>query len=416
MNPKDRAGAKKPNLSVLPFAPLLKVIPALYEGRRKYGPWNWRAEEVSETIYADAAIRHIMQWISGEDIDPDSGVHHFDKAIAGLLVVRDAQLHGCSIDDRFVNQNLDIESVMESLAGVNERYPEPVPSALPPREDDRNPCCELDVSHVGGCCNHRDTEEVVVDEGITGGETMTEEDAMKVAEYLGLQDACKIDKDGVVIPDEYKPQIRYCLDNREHCPTVQDLINRYSQPKVVTDRVRAKEILVGDPVRFTDSATEYKVREIEQNPNDSLLFSVDLGDEDEPKIVWYRQDGSCEDAYSLMPDCKQVITIGSYRLVKDATFALMSQRGFCTYSDTVAGSGSYELVQEDVGKKVLTRDNREGKIVDYDEHSAWPFQIEVEGEDEYTVTKFGQWEALHDLGKTYDHTKNDSSDIVRIYH
>lgn len=158
MNPKDRAGAKKPNLSVLPFAPLLDVIPALYEGRRKYGPWNWRAEEVSETIYADAAIRHLMQFISGEDIDPDSGVHHISKAIAGLLVVRDAQIHGCSIDDRYVNQDLQIDKQIEQLAGVNERYPEPVESALPPRPsadlDDA-----LDTLRVTGKLDYRQVDE-----------------------------------------------------------------------------------------------------------------------------------------------------------------------------------------------------------------------------------------------------------------
>lgn len=162
MNPKDKMGAKKPNLSVLPFAPLLEVVPALYEGRRKYGPWNWRAEKVSETIYADAAIRHLMFFIAGEDIDPESGVHHIAKAIAGLLVVRDAQLHGCSIDDRMVDQNLNLRGIMEMLAGVNERYPEPVESDLPPR-----------------------------DKGVTGGETMTPEDARKVIEHIYKQDCSK---------------------------------------------------------------------------------------------------------------------------------------------------------------------------------------------------------------------------------
>ncbi len=143
MNPKDRMGAAKPNLSVLPFAPLLEAVPALYEGRRKYGPWNWRAEKVSESIYADAAIRHLMQFLAGEDVDPDSGVHHIAKAIAGLLVVRDAQLHGCSVDDRMVDQNLNIEGIMEQLATVNEKYPEPVESALPPRgEPKRQGCCQ----------------------------------------------------------------------------------------------------------------------------------------------------------------------------------------------------------------------------------------------------------------------------------
>lgn len=179
MNPKDRAGAKKPNLSVLPFAPLLDVIPALYEGRRKYGPWNWRAEEVSETIYADAAIRHLMQFIAGEDIDPDSGVHHISKAIAGLLVVRDAQIHGCSIDDRYVNQDLQIDKQIEQLAGINERYPEPVESALPPRDP-----YDVTLKVAESVCYHGD-------QGITGGETMTPEEAEKVAEYLFGGEKCE---------------------------------------------------------------------------------------------------------------------------------------------------------------------------------------------------------------------------------
>jgi len=126
MNPKDRAGAAKPNLSILPFAPLYEVIPAIYEGRRKYGYWNWRSEEISETIYADAAIRHLMQFISGEDVDADSGIHHISKAIAGLLVVRDAMLHGTSFDDRCVEQNLNIPEIMKKLAEVEAKYPDPV--------------------------------------------------------------------------------------------------------------------------------------------------------------------------------------------------------------------------------------------------------------------------------------------------
>lgn len=130
MNPKDRAGAAKPNLSILPFAPLYEAIPAIYEGRRKYGYWNWRGEQISETIYADAAIRHLMQFISGEDVDQDSGVHHISKAIAGLLVVRDAMLHGTSIDDRSIEQNLNIPGIMEKLADIDSKYPDPVDAEI----------------------------------------------------------------------------------------------------------------------------------------------------------------------------------------------------------------------------------------------------------------------------------------------
>lgn len=124
MNPKDRVASVKPNLSRLPLAPLLEVAAGLEEGARKYGPWNWRGEKVNETIYADAAIRHLMQFIAGEDIDPDSGLPHVVKAVAGLLILRDAQIHGCSIDDRAVNQDLNVAGVSAMIGEVHDKYPQ----------------------------------------------------------------------------------------------------------------------------------------------------------------------------------------------------------------------------------------------------------------------------------------------------
>lgn len=124
VNPKDRAGLAKPNLSRIPFAPLMEVICALEEGARKYGPWNWRSESINEQVYADAAIRHLMQWLSGEDVDPDSGINHISKAIAGLIILRDAQMHNCSIDTRTHESNLMIDKAMLHIAAIHERYPQ----------------------------------------------------------------------------------------------------------------------------------------------------------------------------------------------------------------------------------------------------------------------------------------------------
>ena len=126
MNPKDRAGSKKPNLSIIPLRPLYEVALALYEGARKYGPWNWRDEHVDETIYVDAAIRHLNQWVAGEDIDPDSGLPHISKAIAGLVILRDAQVHSCSIDTRRAKQNVDFPDLVARQEAINEKYPNPV--------------------------------------------------------------------------------------------------------------------------------------------------------------------------------------------------------------------------------------------------------------------------------------------------
>jgi len=115
MNPKDISGASKPNLSRVPLAPLVEVIAALEEGAAKYGPWNWRSQEVNETIYVDAAIRHLMQFLCGEDEDIDSGISHITKAIAGLIILRDAQLHYCTIDDRDHNQLLGLDAASELI-------------------------------------------------------------------------------------------------------------------------------------------------------------------------------------------------------------------------------------------------------------------------------------------------------------
>jgi hypothetical protein len=41
-----------------------------------------------------------MAWWEGEDIDPDSGVSHITKAIASLVVFRDAMQHNLVTDDR----------------------------------------------------------------------------------------------------------------------------------------------------------------------------------------------------------------------------------------------------------------------------------------------------------------------------
>ena len=129
-NPKDLMGQAKPNLSIVPLRPLYEAALALYEGARKYGKWNWRKEKVDEVIYVDAAIRHLNQWLSGEDIDPDSGLSHISKAIAGLLVLRDAQVHGTSIDTRSETQNVDFEDLKKRILAINEKHPNPVVSEV----------------------------------------------------------------------------------------------------------------------------------------------------------------------------------------------------------------------------------------------------------------------------------------------
>ena len=103
-NPKDLVGTRKVPLSAIPFQVLWGVGLAMMEGGLKYGRHNYRGTQVSAQVYFDACVsRHLGPWWEGEDIDPDSGdaqLHHLDKAIACLFILRDAMMTGQLIDDR----------------------------------------------------------------------------------------------------------------------------------------------------------------------------------------------------------------------------------------------------------------------------------------------------------------------------
>lgn len=99
-NPKDAIGVGKAGLSCVPMNVVVEVGVAMQEGALKYGRHNWRAVGVRSSVYFDAAMRHLISWWEGEDVDPDSGLSHITKAIAGLAVLRDSQIRGMENDDR----------------------------------------------------------------------------------------------------------------------------------------------------------------------------------------------------------------------------------------------------------------------------------------------------------------------------
>lgn len=99
-NPKDAVGIKKYPLSTVSAPVLAEVGAAMLEGARKYGRHNYRVSGVRSSVYYDASMRHLFSWWEGEDLDPDSGVSHVTKAIASLVVLRDAMMQDKMIDDR----------------------------------------------------------------------------------------------------------------------------------------------------------------------------------------------------------------------------------------------------------------------------------------------------------------------------
>src|SRR5258705_4867467 len=99
-NPKDAIGTRKVPFSTIPAQPLAELGLAMLEGALKYRRHNYRIAGVRASVYYDAMMRHITAWWEGEDIDPKSGLPHVIKAMACLVVLRDAAINNKLNDDR----------------------------------------------------------------------------------------------------------------------------------------------------------------------------------------------------------------------------------------------------------------------------------------------------------------------------
>lgn len=126
-NPKDAIGSKKVGLSAVPAQVVMELGLALgCEGAPRYGRHNYRIAGVRASVYYDAAMRHLMAWWEGEDIDPDSGLPHTVKAMACMAVLRDAQINNKLSDDRppLPRQGW-VAELNKKAEEILARYPEP---------------------------------------------------------------------------------------------------------------------------------------------------------------------------------------------------------------------------------------------------------------------------------------------------
>ena len=99
-NPKDKLGIKKVPLHLNPTAGVVYMALGMWDGAVKYGPFNWRQQKVSGSVYVAAALRHIFSYIDGQDIDPESGKPTLGHALACLAILADAIESGNLVDDR----------------------------------------------------------------------------------------------------------------------------------------------------------------------------------------------------------------------------------------------------------------------------------------------------------------------------
>lgn len=126
-NPKDMIGVNKVPLSTVSGAVMLEVGLAMLEGAAKYGRHNYRAVGVRASVYYDATMRHLVSWWEGEDIDPDSGISHVTKAIASLVVLRDAMIQEKMQDDRAPRSQMSMALLNSKAAEILKRHADKAP-------------------------------------------------------------------------------------------------------------------------------------------------------------------------------------------------------------------------------------------------------------------------------------------------
>lgn len=104
MDQKEKKGRKndqeKPALAYVPKEAIWELGKALSFGASKYDKFNFKnGIEVTRTV--SAAVRHIYQFLDGENFDEESKAHHLGAAMANLAMAIDTYYNRPEMDDRY---------------------------------------------------------------------------------------------------------------------------------------------------------------------------------------------------------------------------------------------------------------------------------------------------------------------------
>ena len=69
---------------LIPPLAMKEMVRVLTFGAQKYERDNWKRVPESKRRYFDALERHIWAWKMGEQLDPESGIHHLAHAMCCL--------------------------------------------------------------------------------------------------------------------------------------------------------------------------------------------------------------------------------------------------------------------------------------------------------------------------------------------
>jgi hypothetical protein len=102
---KKQGGVKfdngKPPMDLIPYDSLVEIAKVLGYGEKKYATANW-AHGIKQRRLLSAAMRHIGQFNSGEDVDSETGISHLAHAACNLIFAIWMQKNRPDMDDRWI--------------------------------------------------------------------------------------------------------------------------------------------------------------------------------------------------------------------------------------------------------------------------------------------------------------------------
>ena len=103
-NPPKPTGTKhdngKPMMAYLDCNAIMQEAAVFTFGANKYEPWNWRSGLTMARLLS-ASLRHIFQFLAGQDNDPESGLSHLAHARCNLAMAMWTLENRKDLDDRY---------------------------------------------------------------------------------------------------------------------------------------------------------------------------------------------------------------------------------------------------------------------------------------------------------------------------
>lgn len=99
---KDDSG--KPRMDLLPPEALFEIASVFGFGAEKYDDWNWCKGMRYGRILA-ACLRHVFQFLGGEDNDKESGFSHLAHAGCCIMMCLGLVMRNEGMDDRYKGES-----------------------------------------------------------------------------------------------------------------------------------------------------------------------------------------------------------------------------------------------------------------------------------------------------------------------